>query len=154
MTSTLSKKLNGTPTPAKVRVEFMPGRVMEVVPFESASVPKFVVCRLVKQANGMFALIPQQWSQQVRLTHQLCRDMGIQCDRKIVYNLIRAGFVKGTMISARNTMVDVLSLVEHLQRCQIGSGKPVYWTKARIEKYRFASIGAVEECEDDDADED
>lgn len=128
----------------------MPGRVMEVTAFDSATVPKFVVSKVVKQTNGTWAMIPQQWSQHVRLTQQLCRDMGIQCDRKIIYNLIRAGLVKGMMISPRNTMVDVVSLVEHMERCQIGVGKPVYWTRAKIEKYRFASIGAAEECEDDD----
>lgn len=150
MNHTATTPSKNSAAPDKVRVEFMPGRVMELTPFESAKVPKFVVAKLVKQSNGTFAMIPQHWSQQVRLTNQLCRDMGIQCDRKIIYNLIRAGLVKGTMISPRNTMVDVVSLVEHIQRCQIGSGKPVYWTKANTEKYRFASIGVIEECDDDD----
>lgn len=150
MMTAAPSSLASSAAPAMVRVEFMPGRVMQLRAFESAQVPKFVVAKVVRQGNGTYAMIPQQWSQQVRLTQQLCRDMGIQCDRKIIYNLIRAGLVKGTMISPRNTMVDVLSLVEHLQRCEIGSGKPVYWTKARIEKYRFASIGAAEECDEDD----
>jgi hypothetical protein len=150
MIATAPSKMTASTPPATVRVEFMPGRVMELAAFEAASVPKFVVAKLVKQGNGTFALIPQQWSQQVRLTKQLCREMGIQCDRKIIYNLIRAGLVKGTMISPRNTMVDLVSLVEHIQSCQMGAGKPVFWTKARIERYRFASIGAAEECDDDD----
>jgi len=150
MTPTATGKKTPTPTPPLVKVEFMPGRIMEVMAFESAHVPKFVVAKLVKQPNGTFALIPQQWSQQVRLTKRLCRDMGIQCDRKIIYNLIRAGIVKGRAFSPRNTMVDLVSLVEHLQRCEMGPGKPVFWTRARIERYRFASIGAAEECDDDD----
>lgn len=151
MTPRQSNKPETTDTRPKVRVEFMPGRVMEMQAFESASVPKFVVAKLVKQSNGLYALIPQHWSQQVRLTGRLCRDIGIQCGRRVIYNLIRAGIVKGTALSPRNTMVDLVSLIEHIQRCQLGAGKPVFWTKARIERYRFASFGAIEECEEEDS---
>lgn len=137
----------------KVSVEFMPGRVMEMEAPEPAKVPKFVVAKLARQANGTYALIPQQWNMQMRLTNKLCRDFGLQCSRKIIYNLIRAGLVKGTMISPRNTMVDIYSLVEHLHRCQVGAGRPVFWTRANVEKYLFASIGAVEECDEDNSGE-
>ena len=148
MTSTSPSKPAAAPD--KVSVEFMPGRVLELEIPEGAQIPKYVVARIVKQPNNTYAMIPLQLNTHVRLTQKLPREMGIPCDRRIIYNLIRAGLVKGTMISPRNLMVDLDSLFDHIQRCQVGVGKPSFWTRGRIEKYQFASIGAAEECDDEE----
>lgn len=150
MTTTAPSHKTPSAAPDKVRVEFMPGRVLELEIPAGTQVPKYVVARIVKQPNNTYAMIPLQLNTHVRLTQKLPREMGIPCDRRIIYNLIRAGLVKGTMISPRNLMVDLGSLFDHIQRCQVGAGKPVYWTKGRIEKYQFASIGAAAECDEDD----
>jgi len=136
---------------ARVRVEFMPGRVAELPAFEVGGVPKYVMCRLAKQANGHFALVPETWHQMVRLTSTLHREMGLPCSYRTIYNLVKAGFVRGSLISTRTILVDLASLIEHFKRTELGEDKPAFWTRDRIDRYRYAALSsAVNECDESD----
>ena len=145
-----------------VRVEFMPGRVAEVPAMTVAGLPKYVVCRLAKQSNGSYALIPESWHQMVPLTRTLHKELGLNCSYRTLYNLVRAGFVRGSMPTSGLTLIDLASVAEHLRNCEVSEDKPLFWTKDRKDRYRWAAAGSASAaaaqgaygaCEDDDTEE-
>ena len=138
----------------RVRVEFMPGRVTEVPAITVAGIPKFVMCRLAKQPNGTYAMIPEGWDQMVRMTRKLHAELGLHCSYRTIYSLVKSGFVRGSLLSPQTIMVDLGSLAEHIRRTELGEGKPTFWTKARIDRYRYSVAGADGASDDEEADED
>lgn len=138
---------------ARVRVEFMPGRVAEVPPLEVAGVPKYVICRLAKQANGTYAMVPQTWHQMVRMTKKLHMELGLPCSYKTIYRLVKAGFVKGCLLTTNTLLLDLASLAEHLEKCEVSPEKKPFWTREREERFRWASSRVNGEPDEDEEDE-
>lgn len=139
----------------RVQVEFMPGRVTEVAAMEVRGAPKYVICRLRLQPNGTYAMIPETWNQMARMTRELHAELGLPCSHQTIYKLVYAGFVRGHLLTHRTFLVDLASLAEHLQACEVGEGKEPFWTRARMERYRqacrrFRSFGDDDEDEEDD----
>lgn len=129
----------------RVAVEFMPGRVAEVAAMTVDGVPKYVMCKLVKQLNGTYALVPESWPQMVRMTRTLHEELGLQCSYRTLYQLVRAGFVRGSAMTPWCFMVDLASFAEHMTRCEVKDGEPSFWTKDRKERYRLARAADDEE---------
>jgi len=132
-----------------VAVEFMPGRVAEVPAFVIGAVPTYVVCRLQKLVNGSYALMPEKWSQMVRLTPRLHEELGLPCSYKALYYLARAGFVEARRVTPRCLMLDLVSVLNHFERCRVVEGEPSWWTAERVDTFRNAREAM--ECEEDEA---
>lgn len=136
-----------TPEPAtpkknpRVQVQFMPGRVADVGALESRGTPKYVVCRLKAQANGMYALIPETWNQMARMTRELHAELGLPCSYQTIYKLVYAGFVRGVLLTHRTFLVDLASLADHFKACEVTEGAEMFWTRPRVERYRNACRG-------------
>jgi hypothetical protein len=136
-------------------VEFLPGRKMEVPAYEVNGVPKYVMCRLARQANGTYALIPEAWNQMVRLTRNTTHKMGVPCGYTALYRLVKAGFVRGSLLTTHTILVDLGSVAEHIRATELGEDAPIFWTRDRIDRYRHANFGgagagnAPDEAEDE-----
>lgn len=122
-----------------VQVEFLPGRVAELPAFEAAGIGRFVVCKLAKQADGRYALVPQQWHHFVRVTRHLCRDLGLPCSRRQLERLARAGFLESSQVTPRGLWVSLPSIIEHFHATRIVEGELGWWTRERRETYYYAN---------------
>ncbi len=137
--STILEKTRTAKTPIEsVKVEFMPGRVAEMPAHLLQAPPKFVMCRLVKQPNGMYAPVPIEWSPMVRMSRDLHRDLGLPCSYRTLYKLVKAGFVAGSLPSPWVLMIDLASLIEHFEATQVDPDGPKFWTRERIAAFREA----------------
>lgn len=121
-----------------VKVEFMPGRIAEMPAHLMQAPPKFVICRLVKQPNGMYATVPVEWSPMVRMSRDLHRDLGLPCSYRTLYKLVKAGFVAGSLPSPWVLMIDLASLIEHFEATQVDPDGKKFWTQKRIAAFREA----------------
>ena len=122
-----------------VAVEFLPGRVVEVPAFEARGLGRYVVCKLARQPDGRFALIPQEWNAFVRVSQTLCRDLGLPCTTKQLSRLARAGFLETSQVSPRGLWVSLPSIIEHFHATRIIEGEPTWWTRERLETYYLAN---------------
>jgi hypothetical protein len=119
-----------------VRVELAPGRIYEIqVPVND--VPRFILARLTRRADGLYQVTPVEWTSKVRLTKKLLRDLGLDISDHVVRRLIKAGFVEGSTISPLVTLIDLESLKAHIERTSSG-GDSAFWTAARVDAYRTA----------------
>lgn len=121
-----------------VKVEFMPGRVAEMPAHLLQAPPKYVICRLVKQPNGMYAPVPMEWSPMVRMSRELHRELGLPCSHQTLYKLVKAGFVRGSLPSPWVLMIDVASLIEHFEATIVNPDAPKFWTAQKIADFREA----------------
>lgn len=144
----ITKELPSKMPTESVKVEFMPGRVAEMPAHLLQAPPKYVICKLVKQANGMYATVPVEWSPMVRMSRDLHRELGLPCSYRTLYKLVKAGFVAGSLPSPWVLMIDVASLIEHFQRTQVNPDEPRFWTAARIADFREAE-GALTDTGDE-----
>ena len=122
-----------------VAVEFLPGRVVEVPAFEARGLGRYVVCKLARQPDGRFALIPQEWSAFVKVTRDLCRDLGLPCTQRQLSRLARAGFLETSLVTPRGLWVSLPSIIEHFHATRIVEGEPSWWTQERLETYYLAN---------------
>lgn len=133
---------------ATVRVEFMPGRIAEMPAGALTKPPKFVICRLVRQANGSYVTVPVEWSPVVRMTRELHRDLGLPCSYRTLYKLVKSGLVAGLLPSPYVLMIDIASLIDHFEATRIDPDRPKFWTRQRIESFRNAE-GPLTDLGDD-----
>lgn len=138
MSNTLEKTSKAKTPTESVKVEFMPGRVAEMPAHLLQAPPKFVICRLVKQPNGMCATVPVEWGPMVRMSRDLHRDLGLPCSHQTLYKLVKAGFVRGCMPSPWVLMIDLASLIEHFEATIVNPEGPKFWTSQRIADFREA----------------
>lgn len=137
--STLLDRSRSAKTPTEsVKVEFMPGRIAEMPKHLMQAPPKYVICKMVKQPSGLYALVPFDWSPMVRMTRELCLQMGLPCSYRILYKLVKGGFVQGLMPTPRLLMIDLASLVDHFQRTRIDAEGERFWTTTRTATFREA----------------
>lgn len=123
-----------------VQVEFLPGRVAELPAFEAAGVGRFVVCKLVRQADGRFALIPQEWQQFVRVTDRLCLDLGLPCTQRQLRRLAKAGFIEASQVTPRGLVASLPSILAHFHRCRVVEDEPSWWTAERLDTFYNANV--------------
>jgi len=129
--------LRKSPTESAL-VEFMPGRVAEL-PAELMREPaKMVICKLVKQGNGMYAPVPVEWGPMVRMSRKLHQELGLPCSFITIYKLVKAGLIVGRMPAPKTLLIDLASLVEHFQNTVVDPDKPRFWNDERTRKFREA----------------
>jgi hypothetical protein len=133
-----------------VKVEFMPGRVAEMPAHLLQATPKYVICKLVRQANGMYAPVPMEWGPMVRMTRRLLEDLGLPCSYQTLYKLVKGGFVKGCLPSPWVLMIDVASLIGHFNATRVNPEGPMFWTARKIADFREAE-GALTDKMDERA---
>lgn len=125
-----------TPPKRTIKVEFAPGRFMDV-PYEQ-SPPQWCLAKLARQPNGTYILVPVQWHTMVRMSRRLCRNLGLDFAEHSLRRLVRAGFVRGHMVGPNTTMVDLESLNAHIEATRVDDGKEPFWTAERVRRYRDA----------------
>lgn len=122
-----------------VAIEFLPGRVVEVPAITAAGMGKYVVCKLARQPDGRFALIPQEWHAFVKVTRDLCQDLGLPCTQRQLSRLARAGFLETSLVTPRGLWVSLPSIIAHFHATRIVEGEPSWWTQERLETYYLAN---------------
>lgn len=123
-----------------VQVEFLPGRVAELPAFEARGVAKYVVCKLARQPDGRYILVPQEWQQFVRVTDHLCQDLGLPCTQRQLARLARAGFLESSQVTPRGLWVSLTSILAHFEATRIIEDEPSWWTAERLETYYYANV--------------
>lgn len=103
-----------------------------------------VICKLVRQPNGMYATVPIEWGPMVRMTRTLHHDLGLPCSFITIYKLVKSGLVKGLLPAPKTLLIDLASLVEHFKRTTVNPDGPRFWTAERTEAFR-AAVGPMEE---------
>jgi hypothetical protein len=118
------------------RVQLAPGQESGVsVPRES--VPRYGVVQLMRQTDGTYIPVLKTWSETVRLTCNLPHELGLDISYNTLTRLVIAGFISGQRIAPETTLIDLESLVAHMEACR----DPEFWNAKRIEQYRQALRG-------------
>jgi hypothetical protein len=122
--------------PSGTTVQLAPGQESRI-PVPREAVPRYGMVQLMRQTDGTYLPVLKTWSETVRLTCSLPNDLGLDVSYNTLVRLVTAGFVQGTRIAPETTLIDLESLVAHMEACR----DPEYWTPARVQKYREALRG-------------
>lgn len=116
----------------------------EVAPCKTASirVPREALAshglvRLSKRPDGSIFPVLKTWHSHERLTDDLPARLGLGMDAATLRVLCYAGFVKASRPTPFVTLIDVQSLLEHLEATE-GENAADFWTEARRRRYRQA----------------
>lgn len=117
-------------------VEIAPGQY--VAPRIAAEdVPRYGLFKLLRQTDGSIFPVLKHYAQHVRMTHDLCTRLGLEgLSKGSLYRLIQAGFVACKRPTPNVILVDLGSLVEHVEATR----DPEFWTPERISRFRAADI--------------
>lgn len=146
MSTVLEKNRTPKIPTESVLVEFMPGRTCSMPVALLQEPAKMVICRLVKQPNGLYGMVPIEWGPMVRMTRTLHQELGLPCSFITIYKLVKSGIVKGRLPAPKTLMIDLASLAEHFRRTTISPDRPRFWTRELTEAFRQAA-GPMEEDE-------
>lgn len=113
------------------RVEVAPGVLGPLIPRKF--VPRYVFAKLPRLADGTYALVPQEITTPLRVPVVAA---ALDCNKKVIYRLYDAGFLRGYNITGHCLRIDPQSVVEHLQRCEDRE----FWTPARKRLYAEARL--------------
>jgi hypothetical protein len=122
--------------------------LVEVAPGQYAApgvhpsdVPRYGLVRLMRQPDGTYAPVLKHHGQWMRCGAELLKNCGLEAlPLRTFYRLINAGFVKKSRPSPNVILVDLGSLVDHIE----ASSDPEFWTAERMKQFRQAEdwIGA------------
>jgi hypothetical protein len=119
-----------------VDCEIAPGQTIRTkVPRECLTA--YGLVRLNKQPNGNRVPDLKTWQQYVRLTDDLPSRLGLDIDSDTLRVLCYAGFVKASRPTPFVTLVDVQSLLDHIEATS-GDNAAAWWTEERRIQYRTA----------------
>lgn len=119
-----------------VECEIAPGKVIKTkVPRECLN--SYGLVRLARQPDGRQMPELKTWQQWVRLTDDLPERLGLDMDSDTLRVLCYAGFVKASRPSPFVTLLDVQSLLDHLE-ATTGDNAATWWTEERRIQYRQA----------------
>jgi hypothetical protein len=116
-------------------VEVAPGVVAAEVDIEGDTL--HAILRLKMAANGMFR--PYLGVSQDRMPlEQVCNLLPYS--RRVIRQLMDAGFVKGDQPTADRIYVSLPSLFAHIRQCSLGPNKEPFWTPANRKRYEDARV--------------
>jgi len=130
-----STSLDQWPRPEReITVQFAPGRACRArVP--SDKVPRLVLARLVPKGGGEYQLVPVSFDPWVRLTERLPKDLGLDCDSRVLRRWAMCDFIKGRVLGPLITQIELGSLYDFLEAVRIDAPTP-FWTAERVKLYR------------------
>jgi len=115
--------------------EIAPGKRASVkLPCDSLT--KYGVVKL-KRTNGTLIPLLKTWQGQVKLTHDLPALLGIGIDHSTLRMLCYAGFVKSSRPTPFVTIIDVQSLLDHIEATS-GENAAAFWSAENRRKYAEA----------------
>lgn len=128
---TLFRADTGKPAATQL-VEAAPG-VFVAPTVAPEDVPRYGICKLMRQPDGSYIPVLKQYSPHVRMDSNALGNAGLNAlSRRTLYRLIAAGFVAHSRPAPNLIMVDLASLAEHLEKTK----DPEFWTSARLEQFR------------------
>lgn len=121
----------GETTP--VRVELAPGREV-VMRLPREAVGKWCLTRIMLDGEGRLRVHLPSISRTVKLTKDLPGRLGLDIDVMTLRTLVYAGFVASSRVSPLCTLVDLDSLMRHIEATRNRD----FWTPERVARYREA----------------
>lgn len=98
-------------------------------------VPRFGIVRMLRQPDGRYIPVLTGYGQMMRMGDQFVRKCGIEgLSTRTLYRLIAAGFVRCRRPAPNVIFVDLVSLVEHLEKTE----DPEFWNAENLRRYRQA----------------
>lgn len=119
-------------------IEIAPGVTLSR-PQLAAATPEFGVVRMRREANGQLTPMLRTWKAEVKLTKDLPEQLGVEIDYRTMLRLAAAGFISTRRPSPRLTLVNIASLIEHMDACQ----DPEFWTPARMKRWNDANTESL-----------
>ena len=99
--------------------------------------PIYGFVRYVANGDGTFRPLVRTWHEYVKLTEDTPARLGLaNIDYRVISRLGMAGFVKVLKITPNNTLVNVKSLMDHIEAAH----DPEFWDEKKIRRYRAASM--------------
>lgn len=121
-----------------MRVELSPGRICEVA---MPKPPTHVLSRLVPIPGqpGTLRAVPMEWSPVITLRRGELVRHGIYIQVYILRRLIKSGFVKGSLATPKQSVIDLASLHAHLERTRCdGETGTSFWSEGAKAAYANA----------------
>lgn len=97
-------------------------------------VPEYVVCKMEQIREGVYQAKPVTLDLWIKKRPGLCRRFGIELSDETLLRLGRAGFVKIHNPAPQVVLVNIQSLLAHLEATQ----SPRFWTRERRRRYLLA----------------
>jgi len=117
-------------------VEVAPGQYTATA-VHPADIPRYGLVRMMRQGDGSYIPVMKQYAQHARMCRELCSRIGLDgISPNTLYRLIQAGFVESKRPSPNVILVDLGSLVEHVEATR----DPEFWTRDRIARFRAADV--------------
>lgn len=129
---------NNTPLPppmVPIRVQVAPGEFTTIERPRDA-VERYALVKLVL-VEGVPRFVLRTLSETVRITRDLPRKLKLDVDIGTLHVLVRSGMVRGCKLTPSSTMLDVHSLVEHINNTT-GERAREFWTAEKRRAYREA----------------
>lgn len=119
-----------------VLAEVAPGQMAEMqVPREA--IDRYGLVKMMRLKDGTVRPIMRTWSSMMRITRDLPRQLGLDMSVHTLHVLVRSGLVRGSKPAPSTTLIDVDSLMRHIQQTT-GERARDYWTAERHRQYQEA----------------
>lgn len=120
-----------------MRVEIVPGRFADVT---APKPPTHGLCKFVQSGDGFtLRAVPMTWTPIVSIRRRELVKLGIHISVPILRRLVKAGLVKGSLVTPKQSTIDLVSLHEHLERTRCdGESGSTFWKPERREAYTLA----------------
>ncbi len=116
-------------------IEIAPG-TFAATEISAADVPRYGLVRLMRQTDGSYLPVLKHHGQWRRCGEEMLRDCGLDAiPMRTFYRLVNAGFVRKSRPTPNGYMVDLSSLVEHIE----AASQPGFWTPERLRQWRAAT---------------
>lgn len=119
---------NTFPRPVRT-IHVAPGT--EVIPADLRTIPALGVFEWRRNTDGTYTPLVRVRDAWLRVSEAEKLPLGLSAE--VISKLVRGGFVVGSQAAPNNFMVNVASLLEHIEEC---AEDPDYWTTERRNRFR------------------
>lgn len=127
---TVKKKLIVVGARAGTLIEVAPGQKIAALKIDQ--IERVALADILPQGDGTFRAVARVARRWLIVSPRNLRQLGSDHSVATLQRLIKAGFVKGRQPSPRVNEFDLMSYLEHLERCE----DPEFWTERRRELYK------------------
>lgn len=106
----------------------------KVLPAPPARIPALAVFEWVAKPDGSY--VPRQRIEEAYMRLSEVEKLPLGLTKEVIVKLYRAGFIDGHCAAPNSTMINVISLLEHVEKTR---DDPYFWTEKRIAQYRGAN---------------